>query len=157
MAHHPQMLPLDRIRSRRSHEEKKNPSEPDLMKVSSQTTTTLYVAKTPNTAVPNGRSVTWEGRTGWEDRYIDTDRHRPRVRPGGNGSSIRTVHRYRSTPPAKSTWRERFKHQDRTSIQIDTAREFDLAGTVQASGPVWTVAGYLVTSQWDSIPRSSNV
>ena len=69
----------------------------------------------------------------------------------------RQVYRYRSTPPASSTWRERFKHQDRTSIQIDTAREFDLAGTVQASGPVWTVAGYLVTSQWDSIPRSSNV
>ena len=102
MAHHPQMLPPDRIRSHRSHEEKKNPSGPDLMKVSSQTTPTLHITKTPNTAVPNGWSVTWEGRTGWKDRYFDTSRDSPRVWPGGNGSPSPTFGQrrwtFRSTP-----------------------------------------------------------
>ena len=86
MVHHPHMLPRERVRSSRSHEEKESPSGPDLTKVSSQTTPTLHVALTPTTAVPNDRSVTWEGRTGWKDRYFDRSRDSPRVLPGGNDS-----------------------------------------------------------------------
>jgi hypothetical protein len=67
---------------------KENPSEPDLTKVSSEATPTLHVAKTPTTAVINGRSVNWEGRTGWKDRYFDTSRDIARVLPGENGSVV---------------------------------------------------------------------
>ena len=65
-------------------EEERSPV-PDLTNVRSQKIPTLHVNKIPNAAAPNRRSVTWEGRTSWEDRYID---------------------------------------------HIDTAREFELSGTV---------------------------
>jgi len=52
-----------------------------------KTTPTLHVTKTSTAAVPNRRSVTWEGRTGWEDRYINIHRGRRRVRFGGNSSA----------------------------------------------------------------------
>jgi len=72
----------------KSQEEESCPGS-DLTKVSSQNKTpTLHVTKTPTAAVPNRRSVTREGRTGWEDRYIDTHRDRRRVRFGGNGSGV---------------------------------------------------------------------
>jgi len=86
MVHHPRMLHRERVRSSRSHEEKREPLRARPHEGHLTNNPTLDVAKTPTTAVPNGRSVTWEGRTGWKKRYFNTSRDSARVGPGGNGS-----------------------------------------------------------------------
>ena len=63
--------PLSAVQAQSNFGEEESSPGPDLTKDSSQTTPTLHVTRTPTAAIPNRRSVTWEGRTGWEDRYID--------------------------------------------------------------------------------------
>ena len=82
---HPQTLPSEQVRPSRSPEKKRAPPGQTSLRPAHKQPPTLHVTKTPTAAVPNRRSVTWEGRTGWEDRYIDTNRDRPRIGPGGNG------------------------------------------------------------------------